>query len=76
MSIKSFVKTEDWNLIKDFITNEIQNKPLSIDTKDKTPEMIAVEVRASQIAVEKIHSVVKKLELIGIDYKKDDKPWR
>lgn len=76
MSLKSIINTSDWNEIKDFLYKEIKDKPLSIDTKNKTAEMIALELRASQIAVEKINDVIKKLELIGQEYKKDDKPYR
>jgi hypothetical protein len=76
MSIKSLIQTEDWNEIKAFTSAEIIDKPMSIKTDGKSIESIALEVRASQIAVEKIKKAFKKLDRLNALPKKEALPFR
>jgi hypothetical protein len=62
MIIEQFIKTKEWTELKEVMRNEFANTPLKIKTEGLTAEQIAVEVRGSQIAYEKLDKFIKKLD--------------
>lgn len=74
--IKSFLDSEDWKEIKLYLVSELADKPLDIKTEGKTAEQIAIEVRSSQIASEKIVKVIRKLERKATQERKQAQPFR
>lgn len=65
MDWKTFKKTQTWQEIRDFLETEFIDKPLDIDTTGKSAEDIAIEVRASQIASEKLKKALNKIKIKG-----------
>ena len=65
MNYASIVKSQEWKEIKEYLTSEIIDKPFSIKTNGLSAESIAIEVRASQIAIEKIIKAMRRLERKG-----------
>ena len=65
MNIKNFIKTEEWQEIKTFFKGELLDKPLNIKLDGMSNERIALEVRASQLAGEKIKKMISKFERMG-----------
>ena len=65
MNYKSLIKSQEWQDVKSIFQAELIDKPLGIKTEGKSIEMIALEVRASQLACEKVLKIVKKVERLG-----------
>lgn len=65
INYKSLIKSQEWLDIKSIFKSELIDKPLSIKTDNKSIESIALEVRASQIACEKVLKIIKKVERAG-----------
>jgi len=55
-------KSNDWLELKEILTEEFTLKPLSIKTDKLSAEQIAIEVRASQIASERIKKFIGKIQ--------------
>lgn len=62
MYVDNFIKNPDYQSFKQFVIDSLVYTPLEIDTTNKTDAQIAVEVRASQMAIEKIKKVIKEFE--------------
>lgn len=62
MIIEQFIKSKDWQELKSLMREEFVNTPLKIKTEGMTAEQIAIEVRASQIAYNKLDKFIKKLD--------------
>ena len=73
MNYKSIVKTGHWQEIKKYFEEEIQNKPFDIKTENLSAERIAIEVRASQLAIEKIKKAITKFERLGQEEKQSER---
>ena len=65
MNIQSFIKTAEWQEIKSFFKGELLDKPLNIKLDGMSNDRIALEVRASQLAGEKIKKMISKFERMG-----------
>jgi len=61
LNVKQFIATPDYQELKQFISNELITRPLDIKATDV--DGIALEVRASQIAIDKVLKAFKKFEL-------------
>lgn len=61
MNLSEFTKTPAWIELVEFFKSELVDKPLDIKTKDMTAEEIAIEVRASQLAIIKINKILNKV---------------
>ena len=73
MIIEQFITTKEWAELKSIMRNEFANTPLKIKTEGLTAEQIAVEVRGSQIAYEKLDKFIKKLDRQAkLSIKKED----
>ena len=73
MIIEQFITTKEWAELKTIMRDEFANTPLKIKTEGLTAEQIAVEVRASQIAYEKLDKFIKKLDRQAkLNIKKED----
>jgi hypothetical protein len=59
---ENFIKTQEWQDLKDTMRAEFANTPLKIKTENLSAERIAIEVRASQLAYEKLDKFIKKLD--------------
>ncbi len=64
-TIKSLVKSQEWQELKEYFNSEILDKPLTIKTDGMDADRIAIEVLASQLSVKKIINAIRKLERIG-----------
>lgn len=64
-TIKSLVKSQEWQELKDYFNSEIVDRPLTIKTEGMDANRIALEILSSQLAVKKIVNALKKLERIG-----------
>lgn len=62
MSLQNFVNTTDWDEMKQVLKEEFEVKPLSIKTDNMSAEQIAIEVRASQIAKERMDKFIRRLQ--------------
>jgi hypothetical protein len=62
MSLQNFAKTPEWDELKQMLLDEFELKPLSINTDKLSPEQIAVEVRASQIANDRMKKFMRKIQ--------------
>jgi hypothetical protein len=60
--MENFIKTQEWQDLKDLMRAEFANTPLKIKTEGLSAERIAIEVRASQLAYEKLDKFIKKLD--------------
>lgn len=65
INYKSLIKSQEWLDVKSIFNSELIDKPLGIKTEGKSIEMIALEVRASQLACEKVLKIIKKVERLG-----------
>jgi len=65
--------SEDWQELKKVLIDEIVDKPLKIKTDGKSIELIALELRASQLASEKIIKFVRKIEKLGSKMSTEEK---
>jgi len=65
MNFKSLVLSSDWQELKTYLLGELVYRPLDIDTTNKTIEEIALEVKASQIAAEKIKKIIQDIQFKG-----------
>lgn len=61
MNLSEFTKSPAWIELQEFFKSELVDKPLDIKTKDMTVEQIALEVRASQLAITKINKILNKV---------------
>ncbi len=71
----NFLKSDDWKEAKGFLIAEIKDRPLNIKTEGLSAERIAIEVRASQIASEKIVKAIKRLERMITLERKQSQPF-
>jgi len=62
MIIEQFITTKEWQELKGIMKEEFGNTPLKIKTEGMTAEQIAIEVRASQIAYDKLMKFIGKLD--------------
>jgi hypothetical protein len=60
--LSNLIETKDWQDLKDLLKEEFELKPLSIKTDNMSAEQIAIEVRASQIANERINKFIRKVQ--------------
>lgn len=60
--LSNLIETSDWQELKDLLKEEFELKPLSIKTDNMSAEQIAIEVRASQIANERINKFIRKIQ--------------
>lgn len=65
MIIQNFIKTAEWKEIKDFFKGELLDKPLNIKLDGMSNDRIALEVRASQLAGDKVKKMISKFERMG-----------
>ena len=65
INYKALIKSKEWQDVKSIFNSELVDKPLSIKTEGRSIEMIALEVRASQLACEKVLKIIKKAERLG-----------
>ena len=61
MSLQNFVKTQDWEELKQILKNEFELKPGDIDTS-KSNEEIATDVKALNIAKTRVNKVIRSLQ--------------
>jgi hypothetical protein len=74
MNVKNFITSNDYQEFKQFMLNEFVTKPLDIKATDI--EGIAVEVKACQIAIDKLVKGLKKFELTAKPDIQVEKPYR
>lgn len=74
MNVLNFITKTDYPEFKQFMLNEFVTKPLDIKATDI--EGIALEVKASQIAIEKLVKGFKKFESMAKPEIQVDKPYR
>jgi len=75
MNIDAFLKSSEWQELKQFFFEEFLDKPLKIKTDGKSIEKIALEVMASNIASKKLALAIKKFERMAKPQIKQDKPY-
>lgn len=69
-TIKSIVSSDGWSEVEEYIKSQLVDNPMNIKTEGKDDRAIAIEVRASQIASEKIVKALRRLKrLSGIQLK-------
>lgn len=59
---QNFIKSQDYLEMKQYLLSSFVDKPLSIKTEGKDDRAIAIEVRASQLACDKLIKGFKKFE--------------
>lgn len=74
MNIKSFITGSDYQEFKQMMLDSFITKPLDIKATDV--EGIAIEVRASQIAVDKLVKAFRNFELKAKPEIQIEKPYR
>ena len=74
MNIKNFISGSDYQEFKQTMLDSFITKPLDIKATDV--EGIALEVRASQIAVERLVNAFKKFESKAQPEIQIEKPYR
>jgi len=74
MNILNFITKTDYPEFKKMMIEEFVTRPL--DIKSNTTAGIALEVRASQIAIEKLLKAFKKFEAQAIPEVKENKSWK
>lgn len=74
MNVATFITKTDYPEFKQFMLDEFVTKPL--DIKATTIEEIAIEVKASQIAIEKLLKGFKKFESMAKMEIDKAKPFR
>lgn len=60
--MEGFIKTTEWQEIKEMIKQEFEMKPLKIKTEGKTADRIALEVLANEMAIKNMKSFIRKVE--------------
>lgn len=74
MNLSHLANTPAWQELEAFFKAELVDKPLDIKTKDMSAEDIALEVRASQLAIIKVTKIFNKIRGIKpTEYK--DQTW-
>jgi hypothetical protein len=76
MNYQHFLKTKEWEEIKSFFKSEIIDTPLKIKTDGLSSERIALEVRGSQLASEKILKAIRKFERLGKKIERDNQSYK
>jgi len=74
MNVKSFITSNDYQEFKQFMMNEFVTKPLDIKAVDT--EGIIMEVKSSQIAIDKLLKGFKKFESTAVAEVQVEKPYR
>lgn len=74
INIYNFITKTDYPEFKKMMLKEFLTKPLDIKATDV--EGIALEVKASQIAVEKLTKAFKRFEAMATPELKEQKPFR
>lgn len=74
MNVKSFITGNDYQEFKQTMLDSFITKPLDIKSTDA--DGIALEVRASQIAIEKLVKAFKNFELKAKPEIQIEKPYR
>lgn len=74
MNVKSFITGNDYQEFKQTMLDSFITKPLDIKSTDA--DGIALEVRASQIAIEKLVKAFKSFELKAKPEIQIEKPYR
>ena len=59
------VDSSQWQEMEAFLRQELLDKPLDIKTEGRTAEEIALEVRALQIANQKINKLLVSIKGLG-----------
>lgn len=72
--IKSTLNTEGWLLIEQMLKDEFLNTPIKLDTKDKTNEMIASDIKGQELSAKAINQFLGKLNRIKGEI--EEKPKR
>lgn len=60
--LKDFINTTDWEELKQILKDEFELKPIAIKTENMSAEQIAIEVRASQLAQDKMNLFIRRLQ--------------
>lgn len=74
MNVNQFITNTEYKEFKQIMLNEFITKPL--DIKATTTASIALEVRASQIAIERLERAFKAFEALNRPEIKEAKPFR
>jgi len=74
INVYNFITKTDYPEFKKMMIQEFLTKPL--DIKSTTTAGIALEVRASQIAIEKLLKAFKRFEAQAIPEVKETKSWK
>ena len=74
MNVYNFITKTDYPEFKKMMIQEFLTKPL--DIKSTTTAGIALEVRASQIAIDKLLKAFKKFEAQVVPEIKENKSWK
>ena len=62
INFSSFVKSPEWQEIKSYFQDEVFDKPLEVETKGMTSEVIALEYKARELAAKIIKKTLNKFE--------------
>jgi hypothetical protein len=74
MNIRNFITKTDYPEFKKMMLQEFLTKPL--DIKATTTASIALEVKASQIAIEKLVKAFKAFEIMAKPETKEKESWK
>lgn len=74
MNVSNFITKTDYQEFKKIMLKEFITKPLDIKATDS--DGIVIEVRASQIAIEKLLKAFKRFEGMATVDKVEQKPFR
>lgn len=76
INVNQFIQGNEYKELKSYLFSLFIDKPLSIKTDGRDDRAIAIEVRASQIAVDKLLKGFKKFEKQATPVIKKAEPFR
>lgn len=69
MISESFIKSTEYLTLKEYLNDEIVNRPLKIKTDDRTNEAIAREVEAFGLAAKMVKKAISNFERLTVSSK-------
>jgi transcriptional regulator of heat shock response len=67
--LKELIKTKDWQELKNILNDEIVEKPIKVNTKGKTADVIALEYKAHELSAQRIKRFINRVERENQDKK-------
>lgn len=73
---EKLIELSEYTELEKFIRAEIVDKPILMNFDNKTAEMIAIEVRACELAAKKIDKVLRKIRTISQKKTTEIQSWK